>query len=119
MHSPRRSFAAATIIAGLALAACAARQPKNVTGGATAGPAQNTPGAWCEQYCAKLAECYGSMPNDQPDKPPAQVQADCRTQLGNCQATQTTDSICCSAQVECANFAGCVYSAKNQPASCG
>ena len=109
--------ASATLVV-LAIEGCASRQ-KSKSGGAVAGgPAQNTPSAWCELYCQKTADCWGSVPNAEPNKPREQIIADCRTQAGNCQVAATTDTMCCATQVECSNFAGCAFSAQNAPATC-
>lgn len=100
-------------------AACGPRQPTKTVGGATTGgPAQGTPSGWCELYCKRMSECWTVVPNSEPNKPPEQVIADCHAQTNNCQVLTVTDAMCCSTQADCTNFAGCVFSAKNAPATC-
>ncbi|GAC1376817.1 MAG: hypothetical protein NVSMB47_22110 [Polyangiales bacterium] len=102
--------------------ACGPRQPpatQQQVGGATvAPPAQGTPNAWCEAYCKRQADCWTTVPNSEPNKPPDQVIADCRAQTNGCQIAAATDAMCCSVQADCTNFAACVYSAKNVASSC-
>ncbi|MEO7092680.1 MAG: hypothetical protein ABI175_05480 [Polyangiales bacterium] len=114
----RASLLVVTATLILAIEACASRQKPQSGGAVTGGPAQNTPNQWCELYCQKTADCWGSVPNAEPNKPREQIIADCRAGSNGCQVAQTTDTLCCATQVECANFAGCAFSAQNAAATC-
>lgn len=112
------ALAATATLVVLAIEGCAGQQKQHSGGAVTGGPAQNTPNQWCELYCQKTADCWGSVPNAEPNKPRDQIIADCRGGSNGCQVSQTTDSMCCATQVECSNFAGCALSSKNAPATC-
>jgi hypothetical protein len=112
-------FGVSVTLVVLSVDGCASRKGSNNSGGAvTGGPAQNTPNQWCELYCQKTADCWGSVPNAEPNKPREQIIADCRAGSGGCQVSQTTDTMCCATQAECANFAGCALSSQNAAATC-
>jgi len=99
--------------------ACGPKRPAESVGGATiAGPAASTPSAWCELYCKRISECWGTIPSSNPNEPPDQVIADCHAQTSNCQVPSATDAMCCSTQADCTNFAACAMSAKNVAATC-
>jgi hypothetical protein len=103
----------------VSIGACGPKKPAESTGGATiAGPQGGGPQQWCELYCKRIAECWHTIPNSNPNEPPEQVTADCHAQTNNCQLQSATDAMCCSTQADCTNFAACAFSAKNVPATC-
>lgn len=126
MSNPALRISIVTLAFAASLAAvlpgCASKNKNDgavpVGGATTPAPAGGTPNAWCESYCQKMAQCWSSVPSDNPSEPPDQVLADCHQKTNNCQVAATTDIMCCSVQADCTNFAACAFSAKNVPSTC-